>query len=529
MANYGAFWGKLLRVNLTTQTSTVEEIPEEVLKDFVGGTGLGIKYLYDEVDPKADALSEENKLIYAVGPMTGTDMPCASRLAVITKSPLTGAVANSLSGGYFPVEMKWTGYDCIIIEGKSEKPVYVYVHDDKVSFRSAEKLWGLNTVDTQILIKESLNQDVRISCIGPAGENQSLMSSIINEARACGRKGVGAVMGSKNMKALVVKGSKKNDLPIANESLFKEGIKEILEAFKGSPIAYPVFSHVGSSCAVDVMEAVGCFPSNNWQNNHESVEWGNTIGPNGLGPNTVGKNPCYRCPVACSQVRLARKGKYAGISTEGPEYETIYSLGSILGITDPNFIIAADKLCDEMGMDTISVGVTIGMAMEVIEKGIIEDKDGLDLRFGNDEAAMKLLRNIAYRQGYLGDLFCDGSKKAAERIGQGSEYYSMQVKGLELPAYDVRGLKSHGLNFATSYTGADHNRGYAFQEVFGFPIPYPVERLDYKGKGAITKFNQDYACVYDALTMCEFPSQFIPEVYFPVMAKCMTGATGDMV
>ena len=522
---FSGCWGKLLRINLTNQTSSVEEIPEEIVHKFVGGAGFGIKYLYDEVPAGVDPLGEDNKLIYAVGPLTGTDMPCTSRLSITTKSPLTGCVANSLSGGHFPVELKWTGFDVVIIEGKSEKPVVVYLNDGKVTFRSAEKLWGLNTVDTQIIIKEMFNQDVRISCIGPAGENMSLMAAIINEARAAGRKGVGAVMGSKNLKAFVVKGTEK-DVPVANKELFKEGIKDVLAAYKASPLAYPVFSHVGSSCAVGAAGALGCFPDNNWQNNNEVEDWEAYLGPDGLAPNQVGNNSCYKCPVSCSQVRMAKGGKYGGISTEGPEYETLYSLGSTVGVKDANAVIAADKLCDELGIDTISAGVSIGMAMELCEKGLLEDKDGLDLKFGNDDAVHTLLRNFAYREGYIGGLFCDGTKKAAERIGNGTEYYAMQVKGLELPAYDVRGLKAHGLNFATSYTGADHNRGYAFQEVFGFPIPHPVERLAYEGKGAITVFNQDYACVYDAVTSCEFPSQFIPESYFPIMAKAITGSTG---
>ena len=521
----GGFWGKLLRINLTDQASKVEPIPENTLKKFLGGAALGAKILYDELAPGIDPLSSQNKLIYTTGPVTGTDTPCASRLNIATKSPLTGTITNALSGGHFPVELKWTGYDCVVIEGKAKAPTYIYIRDDKVTFGSAEKLWGLNTFDTQLLLKEQLrDHDVRISCIGPAGEKLSLMAAIINEARAAGRKGVGAVMGSKNLKAVVVRGT--NKVPIANEERFKKGVAEMLKAFKASPLAYPVFSNVGSSCAVEAVAAVGCLPHNNWQNNDESVDWDETIGVKGLEKTSQTKNSCYRCPVACSQVRMAKGGKYGGISTEGPEFETIYSMGSVIGVTDPNAVIAADRLCDELGLDTISAGVTISMAMELVEKDIIQDQDGLGLKFGNDDAAMRMLRSLAYREGYLGELFADGTRKAAEKIGEESGYYAMHVKGLELPAYDVRGYKAHGLNFATCYSGADHNKGYSLQEVFGIPVPYAVERLDYKGKGILTKFNQDNAGLFDTVTLCEFAAIFVCDIFQKLMAEIISGASG---
>lgn len=520
----GGWFGKLLRINLTTQTSTVEDIPEELLKKYLGGAALGSKILYDELAPGIDPLGEENKLLYTTGPLTGTDAPSASRLNIATKSPLTGTVTNSLSGGHFPVELKWTGYDIVVIEGKSKEPVYVVIKDDKVSFKNAEKLWGLNTFDTQTIIKEKLNDlGVRISCIGPAGENLSMMSAIINEARAAGRKGVGAVMGSKNLKAVAVRGTKK--VPIANEEQFKAGVKGVYAGLKASPMAYPVFAKVGSVCAAEPVAAVGCLPSNNWQNDKE-VDWVEKIGDKGLAETDQTNNSCYRCPISCSQVRMAKKGKYAGISTEGPEFETVYSLGSGVGVTNPAAVIVADRLCDELGLDTISAGVAISMAMELVERGILTDEDGLGLQFGNDDAVMRMLRDLAYRQGQMGTIFADGTKRAAEKLGEHTAHYSMQVKGLELPAYDVRGFKAHGLNYATCYTGADHNKGYSIQEVFGMPVPYPVERLDIKGKGKLTKFNQDFAGLFDTITFCEFAAIFIPDQFQARVAEMISGATG---
>ncbi len=524
MSFKGGFFGKLLRINLTNKTSKSEDISPDILEKFVGGAALSAKYLYDELSKNIDPLGEDNKLIYSVGPLTGTNAPCASRLNVCTKSPLTYAIANSSSGGYFPVEMKWTGYDMLIIEGRSEKPVYLYIKDDEVKFLSAEKYWGLNTFDTQSYIKEALgDHNIRISCIGPAGENLSRLACIINEARAAGRKGVGAVMGSKNLKAIAVRGT--NKVPIADEKIFKSAVSEVLKEFKESPMAYPVFSKTGSALAVDAATALGVFPSYNWQNSGND-DWDELLGSKVFAAYDKTRNPCYRCPVSCSQVRMARNGKYAGISTEGPEYETIYSLGSIVGIKDPAAIIALDRLCDELGLDSISSGVSIAMAMELNEKGMLDHSDDIDLKFGNEEAVFSMLRKMAYKEG-IGKLFSDGTRKAAEQIGKGSEYSAIHVKGLELPAYDVRGLKAHGLNFATSYTGADHNRGYAFQEVFGIPVPKPYERLDIKGKGELTKFNQDFCGTFDVVTLCEFPVQLaLAATAQKLVGKMLTGATG---
>jgi len=524
MSLKGGYFGKLLRINLTNRTSTVEDLDPAFLKKYVGGAMLGTKILYDETRPGIDALGEENKLIYTIGPLTGTDCPTASRMNIATKSPLTGAICNSLSGGFFPVEMKWAGWDVIIIEGKADEPVYILIKDDKVEIRKAEKYWGLNTFDTQNYLKEDLHDlNIRISCIGPAGENLSLLSSIANEARVCGRKGVGAVMGSKNLKAVAIRGS--NKVPIADQEKFKAAIREQLHEFKESHIAYPVFSKTGSTCGIENASGLGFFPIKNWMDTGV-VDVSDTLGSKVFLTQVQKGNPCYKCPIDCAKVRMVKKGRYAGISSEGPEFETVYSLGSTLGIYNSDFVIAADRLCDELGMDTIGAGVTIGMAMELYEKGILTDTEGLDLSWGNEEVVLQLLRMMAYKEG-LGKLLSDGTRKFAQAIGNGADYYAMQVKGLEIPGYDVRGLKSHGLNMATSYTGADHNRGYAFQEIFGIPFPHAVERLAIEGKGALTKWNQDFCGTYDVVTLCEFPTQMaLSGTAQRIVAGLLTGATG---
>ncbi len=500
----GGYTGKILRVNLTDKRTKEEKLPVEIARDFIGGAGFGVKFLYDEVKAGTNPLGLENKLIFAPGPFTGTTVPCASRIAITGKSPLTNAVGMCLSGGHFPAELKHAGYDVLIIEGKSEKPTYIWIKDGEVRFRDASRVWGTQTSDCQQIIKDELNdQNVRISCIGPAGEHLSKISCIINERRAAGRKGLGAVMGSKNLKAIAVLGS--GSLNIASKEKFKVARGQMLKAMKESPVLYPQFANTGTPSNVDNTCALGIFPAKNWSATGKFAPV-DQIGVEALETRRIGKEHCYDCPVGCSQLRLARTGPYAGILAEGPEFETLYSFGGQTGVDNMDSIIAADRLCDELGLDTISAGVTIGFAMELFEKGILTlaDTGGLELNFGNHQAMNTLIRLIAFREG-MGDLLSDGVKIASTRIGKGAERFAMHIKGLELPGYDVRGAKAHGLGYATAFTGADHNRGYAFQEIFGVPVPYAVDRLSIEGKGKLTKWNQDVrTATCDCPTMCVF-------------------------
>ena len=523
----GGYTGKILRINLSDQSAKEEKLPLKLAKDFIGGAGFGIKYLFDEVPAGTDPLGPDNKLIFASGPFSGTNIPCASRMAVTGKSPQTGAVGMALTGGYFPVELKFAGYDALIIEGKAEKPTYVFIKGGDVKFRSAKRVWGMKTTDTQQIIKNELNdQNVRIACIGPAGENLSKMACIINELRAAGRKGLGAVMGSKNLKAIAVRGTKK--VSIADKDKLKAARSAFTKAMKESPVLYPEFSRHGTPMVVDHTCALGIFPTKNYTATGEYVP-ADKIGVEVQVTRDTGSEHCYGCPVGCSQLKMAKTEPYTGILAEGPEFETMYSFGGVTGVDNIDAIIAADRLADELGLDTISAGVTVAFAMELYEKGILtkEDTGGLDLHFGNHEAMVTLLRLMAFREGF-GDILADGTKAAAQRIGKGSEKYAMQVKGLELPAYDIRGAKAHGLNYATSYTGADHNRGYAFQEIFGIPVPYEVDRFAVQGKGKLTKWNQDVrSATCDAPTMCAFLLDMaVPAIAAQNTADLMKAVTG---
>jgi aldehyde:ferredoxin oxidoreductase len=523
----GGYTGKILRINLTDQTSTEEALPFEIARDYIGGAGIGIKYLFDEVDPNIDPLGPDNKLIFAPGPFSGTSAPCASRMAVTGKSPLTNCVGMSLTGGHFPVEMKFAGYDGMIIEGKAEKPTYLWIKDGKVQFKSAKNLMGLMTSDCQTTIRNKLkDQNIRVACIGPAGERLSKMAAIINEMRAFGRKGMGAIMGSKNLKAIAIRGEQ--PVKVADEEKFKKARKKMLQAMKDSHVLYPKFAKNGTPIVVDVTTAHGIFPLNNYSATG-TFEMVDELGEEAQSQKIIGREFCYNCPVGCSQVKLVKEGPYAGTMAEGPEFETIYSFGGVTGVKDINAVIKSDRLADEYGLDTMSAGVTIAFAMELYEKGLLTDKDtdGLELKFGNGDAMVEMMRKIAFREG-LGDLLADGVKIAAEKLGKGSEKFAMHVKGLELPGYDVRGAKAHGLNYATSYTGADHNRGYAFQEIFGIPVPEEIDRLEIKGKGKLTKWNQDVrTATIDCPTMCGFLLDMaVPGFATQNTADLMAGVTG---
>ena len=524
----GGYTGQVLRINLTQKTFSQEPLREDVAAKYLGGAGVGIKYMLDEVPAGCDPLGPENNLYFSLGPLCGTDAPCSSRVVITTKSPLTGAVAKSSGGGHFPAEIKFAGYDMIIVEGAAEKPTWVWIKDGKVSFKDADDLWGLNAFDTQQLIKDSLNdQNVRVACIGQAGENLNLYASVINERHASGRKGVGAVMGSKNLKAIAVRGN--THVPVADRDAFKAALKSMHHNMKESHVLYPAFSQGGTPMILDTMYELGVFPTKNFENTGQwdPIDYlGNEVGSTEY---NIAREFCYKCPVGCSQLKLARKGPYKGVASI-PEFETIYSFGGMTLMESFNEVIAADKLCDEYGMDTISCGVAIAFAMELYEKGIItiDDLDGVDLKWSNAEAMVAMIHKIAHRDGF-GDVLADGVQKAAQRIGKGAEKYAMHVKGLELPGYDVRGAKAHGLNYATGYTGADHCLGYAFQEMFSIPIPYPVDRLAYEGKGKLTKWNQDTrSAACDCAPMCGFILDMaLAGVCHQNTADLVNGATGS--
>jgi len=517
----GGYQYKVLRVDLTNRTFTEEPLDEKVIHDYIGGRGFGIKYLYDDLNPGTDPLGEDNELIFTAGPLAGTNAQSFSRYKVFFKSPLTGGYFKSSSGGHFGAELKFAGLDIIIIKGISEKPVFLYINDGKYELRDAAYLWGLDCDDTHALIRQELgNPNVKIACIGPAGERGVKYAGIFSERRAAGRGGGGAVMGAKNLKAIVLRGSKK--VEVADKTAYTAAVREQIAGYQANP-QFASFSKVGTWMA-EATNALGIFPTKNFREgsipNWEKLESSEYL------KLLVRKTQCYSCMVHCGSIARVYHGQYAGAWTEGPEYETIWAFSGPMRNADIGLTIAADKLCDDLGLDTISTGSTIGFAYECYEKGLITKKDtgGLELVYGNSDSVLELIRQIAFREGF-GDLLAEGSREAGRRIGKGAEHIGIQVKGLELPAYDPRGVKSHGLNLLTANIGADHNTGYAPQEVFGVPIPRAVDRLSPKEKGELTKWNQDSTAFLETGILCSFmPSMgMVPE---DVYGRLISSATG---
>jgi aldehyde:ferredoxin oxidoreductase len=518
MAGYA---NKILRVDLTNRKFCEEPLNQAMIRDYAGGRGFGVKLLYDDLKPGIDPLGAENELVFVTGPLAGTNAQSFSRYKVFFKSPLTGTYFKSCSGGHLAAEMKFAGLDVLIISGKSEKPVYLWLNDGHYEIKDAAYLWGLDCDDTHTLIREELaDQAVRIACIGPAGENGVKYAGIFSDRRACGRGGGGTVMASKNLKAVAIRGHQKVEL--ADREGFAAAVKAQAKSYQASP-PFAGFTETGSQIA-EFTNLLGMFPTRNFR---EGVlpEWQSIQGSE-YAKLRVRKTRCYSCMVHCGSITKMSTGRYAGAWSEGPEYETIWAFTGPEGYADIGLTIAADKMCDDLGMDTITAGSTIGFAYELYEKGLITKKDtgGLELKYGNSEPVLQLLRQIANREGF-GDLLAEGSLGAARRIGKNTEQYAIQVKGLELPAYDPRGAKSHGLNLMTSNIGADHNTGYAPQEVFGAPVPRVVDRFAVEGKGELTKWNQDITALLETGILCSFvPSMGMlpPELY----GKLLASATG---
>lgn len=504
---WGGYTGAILRVDLSTGKITREAFPAGIARDFLGARGAGVRLAYDEIKPGINPLGLDNPLIFMTGPLTGTGAPMTSRYSITTRSPLTGIYLTTLAGGFFPAELKFAGYDGLIVQGKSTRPTYLSIHDDVVELRSAEHLWGRNTSETQTAIAQELQEPrVKVACIGLAGENLVPYASVISDRRAAGRGGAGAVMASKNLKGIAVRGSNKC-LPISRPNEYKAAVAELNRLLKDDALSKGLAKY-GTPLMVDVMNSLGIFPTNNYQDAYfENAE--NLNGDYLLENFVVGDHTCYGCWMKCTKVSRVKDGIYQGAETEGPEYETVYSFGSACGNDSMAAIIKADFLCDEYGMDTVSAGVAIGFAMELYEKGLItkEDTGGLDLRFGNHEAMVEMVHKIARREG-LGDLLAQGTRKAAEEVGQGSEKFAMHVKGMEIPAYDPRGAKGMAITYATGPRGGCHCRGYTvLAETGKFPGLLPgveIDRFsdDHKGFLAATVMNR--RAMSDSMTACSF-------------------------
>jgi len=491
--------GKILRVNLSNSEINEEALDPQVARDFMGGRGLAIYYMLKEVDPNCDALGKENKLIMSTGPLTGTKAPTGGRYMVTTKSPLTNAITCSNSGGNFPAELKKSGFDAIIVEGRAADPVYLWINDGKAELKPAGHLWGKDTHETDDAIRAETDNKAKTAVIGPAGEKLVLFASIMNDRdRAAGRAGVGAVMGAKKLKGVAVRGTQK--VSMANEERFNEMNQKYRERFKEVKKAgpYPLTTH-GTAITVVATQTHGVFPTRNFQTG-QFEEWEAIYGEALTEKYLVKAKPCFSCPIACGRVTKVPDGPYQG-QGEGPEYETVYSLGSDVGVGDLAALTKANYLCNELGLDTISMGSTIACAMELYENGHLSESDiGFPLEWGDGEALVKLTQQTGTREGF-GDILAEGSLRMATRYGHPE--LAMVSKGLDLPGYDPRGTQGLGLNYATSPIGASHMRGdLPYCELLGVPVK--IDGLTWADKPPIVVKWQNVFSLIDAAGLCVF-------------------------
>lgn len=514
----GKGWiGKVLRVNLTEGTCAVEKLNEAWAREYLGGRGLASKYLCAEVDPGVDPLGPGNKLIFAAGPLTGTYGAANGRYMAVTKSPLSGTIASSNSGGYFPSELRYAGYDLIIFEGKSPRPVYLQIHNQNVKLADASQLWGQSTDRTEDLIREKFHGDAKVACIGPAGERRVLFANIINDKhRAAGRSGVGAVMGSKNLKAVAVRGN--GGVEVADPQGYRTAALDSYGLLRNNPVSGQGLPALGTAVLVNIINQSGALPTNNFQ--FDTFAGAEAISGEKLAETYLKRNKsCLGCVIGCGRVTRLSGAAYQG-SGEGPEYESIWALGAACGVSDLAAVTKANYLCNEYGMDTITAGATVACAMELFEKGLLSEAEvGMPLPFGDGAAMVKLIELIAKNEGF-GQKLALGSYRLAELYG--APELSMSVKKLEFPAYDGRGLQGMALQYATSNRGACHVRGYLVSpEILGLPEKLDPQAIE--GKASWTKIFQDFTAVVDSVGVCLFTTFAIGA---PQVTRLLNAATG---
>lgn len=508
--------GTILDIDLTSGAIRTYPLDMEIARLFLGGRGLGARLLWDEVGPDVDPLSPANVLIVTAGPLTATGYQTSNRFSVSTKSPLTGTVLDANSGGYWGMQFKKCGYDALIVRGQAERPTWIEIKSDQVMLHDASDLWGQRVRAVTAALGQNDNRR-NVLCIGPAGETLSRLAAIMNDGqRSLARGGPGAVMGSKNLKAIVVEGRQRPEM--VDQELFKFMLYETRKLLRASPLTSQALPEFGTSVIMNIMNNVGALPTRNFQ--QSQFENADAISGEALTERYLVKNAsCWACPIGCT--RISRTEKVEG---EGPEYETTWAFGAQCGVDDLAAIIEANALCNDLGIDTISAGSTIACAMELTEKGYLDS----DLRFGRADLLAPALEDLAARRG-LGAELAEGSRRLAERYG--APELSMSVKGLELPAYDPRGMQGQGLLYATSNRGGCHMRGNMLGlEVLG--LPKLIDRFQVQGKSSYVILHQNLAAAIDSLVICKFTHLGVSEEYFARALKAVTGepyGTGDLI
>ncbi|MGE5389469.1 MAG: aldehyde ferredoxin oxidoreductase family protein [Deltaproteobacteria bacterium] len=510
--------GKLLRVNLTDGTTKFEAIDPQYLRDYIGARGLGTKIFCDEVDPQIDPLDPGNKVIFMAGPLTGTLATSGGRYNVVTKGLLNGTIAASNSGGSFGPELKYAGIDGIIIEGKADRPVYLWINNDQVELRDAGEIWGKDTVEATDLIKEATNDEAKVACIGPAGENLVKFACIMNDYnRAAGRSGVGAVLGSKNLKAVAVRGT--GGIKVASAEGFMEAVTDARNKLAAHPVTGQGLGAYGTNILVNILNEHGGLPVKNFSEASVFTGAERISGEYQAEKYLVRNKGCFGCSIGCGRVTRISKGKFKGMG-EGPEYEATWAFGADLGIDDFEAVSKANFICNQLGMDPITLGSTLACAVEMYQKKIIPAGDvESPLRWNDPEMLVDMTTKTAYRQGF-GDQLAEGSYRLAEKYGHPE--FSMTVKKQELPAYDPRGQQGIGLNYATSNRGGCHVRGYMTSPEI-LSIPVPSDPAVTEGKAALLKLFQDLTALVDSSGICLFTTFAIG---LPEIAAQIREATG---
>lgn len=503
------YTGTILRVNLENKTIVKEPLNRKAAEDFVGARGLGTKYFCDEVDPKVDALGPDNKLIFMTGPLTGTAACCSGRYEVVAKAPLTGTIGAANSGGHFGPELKYAGYDGIIFEGVSDTPVYLYINDDKVELRDASHLWGKTVFEATDELNKDCGASFRVACIGPTGENLCLYAGVMNDKhRAAGRGGLGAVMGSKKLKAVVVKGT--GSIGVARPEGFMAAMENARNVLKAHPVTGQGLAAYGTEILVNIINETGGLPLRNGRDGAVYADADNISGETLAEKYLVRNKGCFGCCIGCGRVVRIPDGPFKSFG-EGPEYEAGWSFGADCGIDDLEAVCKANFICNEYGFDPITLGATIACAMELYEAGYLtEEETGMPIRFGDAHTMVKLAEMTAKNEGF-GKELAKGSYRLAEKCGHPE--LSMSVKKQEMPAYDGRALQGIGLEYATSNRGGCHVRGYMTSpEVLG--LPTKMDPLVTEGKAGMLKVFQDLTALIDSVGICLFTSFAIglPEV-----------------
>jgi len=507
----GGYSGKILRVNLSNKSTSVETTDNSFLRKYLGGAGFVTYFLWKELGQGTDPLGPDNKLIFALGPLTGIPLPGSGRNCIGAKSPLTESIAKSEVGGFWGAELKRAGYDVVIVEGKAAKPVYLWIHDGEVSIKDAGHLWGKNIKETQQTIRTELGDNlIRVAAIGPAGENLVRYACIMNGLfDAAGRGGLGAVMGAKNLKAVAVRGHQAP--PISNS----RPVTELRKWMAANLHLVKDFCEYGTGAAMEAFEAAGNLPVRNFR---DGVFPGITkiSAPTIKDTILIGMDACFACTVRCKKVVQVKKPYFVDPAYGGPEYETLAALGSNCGIDNLEALAKGSELCNAYSLDTISVGEVIAFAMECFENGLlsVKDTDGIELRFGNEEAMLKLIELIARREG-IGDLLAEGAARAARKIGKAAEEFAIQVKGLEAGMHEPRVKPGLGLGFMVNPHGADHccnlhdpmyigeNWRVKEMEHLGMPVPFSLEDIGPR-KVALFKLVQQKLILLDSLVVCQF-------------------------